>query len=70
MGYFYSEKGQESFGEEGIVDKLSLLHTLPSLMFFLAFGAAIVGTPTGRSIYWKTSVFGTLSCWAWMSIRS
>ena len=69
---FYEKEHCEitALAENGKVNKLSLLQTLPSFLFFAALGVPLLGTEHGRSLYWKTAVFGTAGCMIWMNFKS
>jgi hypothetical protein len=60
---------EQSFGSVGKRSILPLSTTVPAVLFFAALNAPLL-TQTGRSLYWKSAVFGTLFCWAWIAVRS
>ena len=71
---FYSrEEGTSSpngtFGKDGRCYPLSIFSTLPAFAFFLGLNAPFIFTQTGRAVYWRLALAGTIVSWAWVTIR-
>ncbi|XP_043535193.1 1-acyl-sn-glycerol-3-phosphate acyltransferase epsilon isoform X2 [Chiloscyllium plagiosum] len=69
---FYESKDEQKrykFPGEGHKSQLSLMRTLPSLMFLGGLTVPMLLTESGRKIYMKTWIYGTLVGWLWVNIR-
>ncbi|XP_063772754.1 1-acyl-sn-glycerol-3-phosphate acyltransferase epsilon isoform X3 [Pseudophryne corroboree] len=70
---FYEAKDPEKrnkFPGEGHVAKLSLKRTVPSLFILTGLTAGMLCTETGRKVYIKTWIYGTLIGCIWVSIKA
>ncbi|XP_064642316.1 1-acyl-sn-glycerol-3-phosphate acyltransferase epsilon-like [Lineus longissimus] len=69
---FYSDDPAVSgtLDDKGVVSPLPLKNTLPALLFWTSYTSLLLATSSGRSLYWRISVFGTLSLLGLMAIRS
>jgi len=65
--YFGNSEEKGRLGDSGRRSALSLAATVPAVLVFTAVNAAMMSTPLGRSIYWKTCLFGTLFGYAWVT---
>ncbi|XP_062894987.1 1-acyl-sn-glycerol-3-phosphate acyltransferase epsilon [Mobula hypostoma] len=63
------EQKRYRFPGEGRTSQLNLLRTLPSLLFLCGLTVPMLMTETGRKIYMKTWIYGTLVGWFWVNIR-
>ncbi|XP_055492156.1 1-acyl-sn-glycerol-3-phosphate acyltransferase epsilon isoform X2 [Leucoraja erinacea] len=62
------EQKRHKFPGEGRHSQLSLMRTLPSLLFLCCLTVPMLATETGRKIYMKTWLYGTLIGWLWVNI--
>ncbi|XP_072354707.1 1-acyl-sn-glycerol-3-phosphate acyltransferase epsilon isoform X2 [Scyliorhinus torazame] len=63
------EQKRYKFPGEGRSSQLSLMRTLPSLLFLGGLTVPLLLTESGRKIYMKTWIYGTLVGWLWVNIR-
>ncbi|XP_059501567.1 1-acyl-sn-glycerol-3-phosphate acyltransferase epsilon isoform X2 [Stegostoma tigrinum] len=69
---FYESEDEQKrykFPGEGHKSQLSLMRTLPSLLFLGGLTVPMLLTESGRKIYMKTWIYGTLVGWLWVNIR-
>ncbi|XP_061415656.1 1-acyl-sn-glycerol-3-phosphate acyltransferase epsilon isoform X1 [Lethenteron reissneri] len=71
MADFY-ERAATKGGEWGFpgspkASRLRLRRTLPSAVFLATLTLPMLLTETGRSVYWRTWLYGTLLGWAWVA---
>lgn len=64
---FYNNKSFE--GEKHVIS-VPFFSYLPSLLIFSTVNWFFAFSERGPSLYWKITLFGTLTGWAWMTIRS
>nr|XP_013808681.1 PREDICTED: 1-acyl-sn-glycerol-3-phosphate acyltransferase epsilon [Apteryx mantelli mantelli] len=62
-------KRRNKFPGKGVHSKLSLKKTLPSLLFLGGLTASMLLTESGRKLYVKTWIYGTLIGCLWVSIK-
>nr|XP_009675334.1 PREDICTED: 1-acyl-sn-glycerol-3-phosphate acyltransferase epsilon [Struthio camelus australis] len=62
-------KRRNKFPGKGVHSKLSLKKTLPSLLFLGGLTASMLMTESGRKLYVKTWIYGTLIGCLWVSIK-
>ncbi|XP_030054807.1 1-acyl-sn-glycerol-3-phosphate acyltransferase epsilon isoform X2 [Microcaecilia unicolor] len=70
---FYEAKDPEKrnkFSVKGFNSRLSLTKTLPSLLFLSGLTACMLMTESGRKLYVKTWMYGTLIGCLWVSIKA
>lgn len=56
------------FSGEGKVSALSLCKTLPSVAVLGGLALPLLLTESGRSVYVRTWVYGTLLGWLWVNV--
>ncbi|XP_061914235.1 1-acyl-sn-glycerol-3-phosphate acyltransferase epsilon isoform X1 [Entelurus aequoreus] len=56
-----------SFPGEGAPSHLSLTKTLPSVLILGGLTLPLLLTESGRKVYWRTWVYGTLVGWLWVN---
>ena len=61
---------RNKFPGKSVHSKLSLKKTLPSLLILSGLTAGLLVTETGRRLYVKTWVYGTLIGCLWVSIKA
>ncbi|XP_048452716.1 1-acyl-sn-glycerol-3-phosphate acyltransferase epsilon [Rhincodon typus] len=69
---FYESEDEQKrykFPGEGHKSQLGLMRTLPSLLFLGGLTVPMLLTESGRKIYMKTWIYGTLVGWLWVNIR-
>lgn len=62
-------KRRNKFPGKSVHSKLSLKKTLPSLLFLGGLTASMLLTESGRKLYVKTWIYGTLIGCLWVSIK-
>lgn len=70
---YYSGNGNPSKSllvSKGILSPANFKQNLGCFLFFMTLSAPFVFTSYGRSLYWKTWVFGTVFGYFWLGIRS
>ncbi|XP_035224564.1 1-acyl-sn-glycerol-3-phosphate acyltransferase epsilon-like isoform X2 [Stegodyphus dumicola] len=55
---------------QGIRSPANLLQNLGCFVFFMTLSAPFIFTSYGRSLYWKTWIFGSIFGYFWLGIRS
>lgn len=61
---------RNKFPGKSVHSKLSLMKTLPSLLVLSGLTAGLLVTETGRRLYVKTWIYGTLIGCLWVSIKA
>ncbi|XP_032324684.1 1-acyl-sn-glycerol-3-phosphate acyltransferase epsilon isoform X2 [Camelus ferus] len=61
---------RNKFPGESVTSKLSLKKTLPSLLILSGLTAGLLMTETGRNLYVKTWIYGSLIGCLWVSIKA
>lgn len=63
-------KRRNKFPGKCVHSKLSLKKTLPSLLFLGGLTASMLLTESGRKLYVKTWIYGTLIGYLWVSVKA
>ena len=71
MTRFYSaaKASKASFGDDGYVSRLPLRETFPVFVFWVCAAAPLMLTSSGRYLYTRIAVVGSVLGIVWMSVR-